>query len=247
MSDHFVNNVTNQRGYSWLLKFLNGWFFFFFVCTFMTVYQCTSNVLICIQWSTHWLCWHCFLNLHFNSHPTLYVSHGRRHMMWRPDICQNVSIDIEKTMIKNVFMGWYSMVYYLSKYCMCILFPKIMMGMISWCFYQKPESLQCRYEISITDFDFTFFSLLLVCIFPWSVFGYVFTVLLSVALQAFFFLSWDTTDLEAQFWEKTWVGIQLKRFSKPTSSGTGLSSSTEGLIEHFNPGQCWSHGGGVTC
>lgn len=125
--------------------------------------------------------------LHFNSHPTLYVSHGRRHMMWRPDICQNVSIDIEKTMIKNVFMGWYSMVYYLSKYCMCILFPKIMMGMISWCFYQKPESLQCRYEISITDFDLTFFSSLLVCIFPWSVFGYVFTVLLSVTLQAFFF------------------------------------------------------------
>lgn len=26
-----------------------------------------------------------------------------------------------------------------------------------------------------------------------------------------------------------------------------VSSTTEGLTEHFNPGQCWSHGGGVTC
>lgn len=40
---------------------------------------------------------------------------------------------------------------------MCILFPKIMTGMINWCFYQKPESLQCQYEISITLTNLTFF------------------------------------------------------------------------------------------
>lgn len=45
---------------------------------------------------------------------------------------------------------------------MCILFPKIMTGMINWCFYQKPESLQCQYEISITLTNLTFFSPLLV-------------------------------------------------------------------------------------
>lgn len=28
------------------------------------------------------------------------VSHTRRHMLWRPEICQNVSIDIVKTMIQ---------------------------------------------------------------------------------------------------------------------------------------------------
>lgn len=36
--------------------------------------------------------------MHFILHPTLCLSHVRRHMLWRPDICQN--IDIEKTMIK---------------------------------------------------------------------------------------------------------------------------------------------------
>lgn len=128
---------------------------------------------------------------------------------------------------------------------MCILFPKIMMGMISWCFYQKPESLQCRYEISITDL--IFLSLFVVGLyFPLKCIWLCFHRTAKCGAPSFFF-SWDTTNPEAHFWEKTWVEIQLKRFSKPTSSGTGLSSSTEGLIEHFNPGQCWSHGGGVTC
>lgn len=35
----------------------------------------------------------------------------------------------------------YSMVY-LSK-TVCKKFPKIMMGMICWCFYREPEYLQC--------------------------------------------------------------------------------------------------------
>lgn len=50
-------------------------------------------------------------------------------------------------------------------------------------------------------------SLLLVCIFPWSVFGYVSTVRRNVALQAF---SWDTTRVVLL--ENTWVEIQLTTF-----------------------------------
>lgn len=74
-----------------------------------------------------------------------------------------------------------------------------MMGLISWCFYQKPKSLQCQREISImlTKLTFIFFFVvglyfLLKCI--WL----CFTVLLRVALQAF---SWDTTSLEVCFWK----------------------------------------------
>lgn len=100
-------NITNQRGYS---RLVFVFFFFWFVCFFMpgqfvyahsrTVYQNTLNVLGFFSFSDlhSWLCWHCFLNMHFILHPTLCLSHVRRHMLWRPDICQN--IDIEKTMIK---------------------------------------------------------------------------------------------------------------------------------------------------
>lgn len=77
-------------------------------------------------------------------------------MLWRPDICQNVLIDIEKTMLK--MYSWDDIAWFIIfLYCVCILFPEIMMGIISWCFYQKPESLLCQFEISIMLTNFTFF------------------------------------------------------------------------------------------
>lgn len=85
---------------------------------------------------------------------------------------------------------------------MCILFTKIMMGMISWCFYQKPDSAKVNMKSqSHWLIQWFFFPLLLVCtpLSPWGVFGYVFTVLLPVALQAF---SWDLTNLEFCFWKR---------------------------------------------
>lgn len=92
---------------------------------------------------------------------------------------------------------------------MCILFPKIMMGMISWwccvffnfIFLIKSLNLcNVPYEVSImlTNFFF-FFLLLLVCTFHLKCIWFVFTVLLRVALQAF---SWDTTSLVACFWKR---------------------------------------------
>ena len=125
------------------------------------------NVLISfIQRSTLRLFWHCFLSIHFKSHPTLSLSHGRRHMLWRPDTCQNVFTDIEKT-DQIVFMGWYSMVYYLSNTVCVFYFPRSWWGWLAGVFIKMPESLRCCYEISITLTNLTFFlSSLLVRTFP---------------------------------------------------------------------------------
>lgn len=57
--------------------------------------------------------------------------------------------------IHGMIIAWFI----IFLYCVCILFPEIMMGIISWCFYQKPESLLCQFEISIMLTNFTFFSL----------------------------------------------------------------------------------------
>lgn len=77
-------------------------------------------------------------------------------MLWRPDICQNVFVDIEKTML--IMYSWDDIAWFIIfLYCVCISFPEIMMGIISWCFYQKPESLLCQFEISIMLTSFTFF------------------------------------------------------------------------------------------
>lgn len=188
-------------------------FFFFFLlyahsCNSISMYS--LNVLISfIQQSTLRLFWHCFLSIHFESHPTLSLSHGRRHMLWRPDTCQNVFTDIEKT-DQIVFMGWYSMVYYLSNTVCVFYFPRSRWGWLAGVFIKMPESLRCRYEISITLANLTFFLSLLSVRTFWSVFGYVFTVLLRVALQAF---SWDTTSLEVCFWKILGLKNYLKTFS----------------------------------
>lgn len=155
MKDQVLDNVTNQRGYSWLLKFSMPDHF----C--MHIHQQYINVL----WMFYFM--FSFSDLHsecvdivssaYNSiHIPHYVSHiGWGHMLWGPDICQNVFIDIEKTMLK--LYSWDDIAWFIILYCVCILFPEIMMGIISWCFYQKPESLLCQFEISITLTNFPFF------------------------------------------------------------------------------------------
>lgn len=102
------------------------------------------------------------------------------------------------------------------------------MGLISWCFYQKPKSLQCEHEISnmLTKLTFIFFFVvglyfLLKCI--WL----CFTVLLRVALQAF---SWDTTSLEVCFW----VELQLKTFS------LWFNAANCGKSSKYNKGFDWA-------
>lgn len=125
--DNFVNNVTNQRGYSRLNVF-QCLISFFSVCTFMNsisvYFECFDFFFSFIQWSTLWLCWHCFLSTHFNTHPTLCLSHGRRHHAvetWYMPECRYWHWENND---QNVFMGWYSMVYYLSNTVCVFYFPR---------------------------------------------------------------------------------------------------------------------------
>lgn len=105
-----------------------------------------------------------------------------------------------------------------------------MMGMIIWCFYQKPEFWQCQYVISImlTVFPLRF----LVCTFPSSVFD-CFHFTATCGNPSFL----GHSQPRGVLLEKTWVEIQLKTFTFPfdlinwetTSGGTDISSSTKRL------------------
>lgn len=205
--DHFVNIVTNQRWYSWLLVLPDQ----FFVCTFMnsicTYFDCWHFLflfflLLFLISGKHWMCWHCF-----TSHTVWLLSDGRRHMLWRPDVCQNVSIDTEKTMIKNVFMGQYSMIYYLSNTVCVFYFPRSWWGWLAGVF------IKCLNLYNVNMKLYFYFVVVVDLYSPQSVFGcFHCTALLCVsmrhALQAF---SWYTTNLGPCFWKR----LGLKYHQKP--------------------------------
>lgn len=107
---------------------------------------------------------------------------------------------------KNVFMGQYSMVYYLL-ILFVYLVSQLMMGMIRWCFI-RILNLQCLRDFNHVGFIWHFLSLCCLSVLsPWGV--YIFTVLLHVALWAF---SLDAANLEARSW-KISVELLLKCFS----------------------------------
>lgn len=154
--DHLVNIVTNQRGYSWLLKVFNAWSVF---C--MHIHEQYINVL--------WMFW--FLSFSdftllivltlFPQHIFQFTSHTVS-LTWeeayavRPDICQNVFIDIEKTMIK--MYSWDDIAWFIIFLILYVYFisQDHDVGWLSGVFYQKPESLRCQYEIPITLTNLTF-------------------------------------------------------------------------------------------
>lgn len=114
----------------------------------------------------------------------------------------------------------------------------------------------------VDKFEYFSFSLCPSVLSPWSVFGCVATVLLRVALQAFY---WDTTSrggvlLEKRrvemhwqhfLWDVTQLIVVIKKEKKNTTQHwMKLQMFQKGLTKHLKPGQCWSHGGGgggVTC
>lgn len=151
-----MNNVTNQRGYSQLLLFFSWWLIFFLCADSWTVWNCNLNVLIFLV-SDLSADWHHFFSIYFNLHPTLCLTWEDTHAV----ICQNV-FDIEET---NVFMGQYSMVYYLL-ILFVYLVSQLMMGMIRWCFYQNPESAMFKRFQSCWLYLTFSFSMLSVCTFP---------------------------------------------------------------------------------
>lgn len=125
-----MNNVTNQRGYSQLLLFFSWWLIFFLCADSWTVWNCNLNVLIFLV-SDLSVDWHHFFSIYFNLHPTLGLT-------WE-DTCRYMPKCVWHWGNKNVFMGQYSMVYYLL-ILFVYLVSQLMMGMIRWCFYQNPES-----------------------------------------------------------------------------------------------------------
>lgn len=105
---------------------------------------------------------------------------------------------------------------------------------------RKPGSLQfqCQFELSVIWGLLSVLLPFLKCIFYY--------LLYPVALKAF---SWDFT-LKGLYFEKIWAPIQMKPFpqySPLLRHQSGLSNEysklCEGFTKHFNPGQCWSHGG----
>lgn len=176
--------------------------FFFLYAHSWTVYQCTLNVLFYffIWWSALWMCWHCFLSIHFNSHPTLCLSKLEEAYAveaWYMPECLYWHWEYNA---QNVFMGLYSMVYLLCVF----VFPRSWWGWIAVFI----KSLNMKFQSCWLILP-SFLFLVLVCSFPRSVFGYVVTVLPHVAIQAF---SWDSQP-RGELLEKTWVKKQLMTFS----------------------------------
>lgn len=137
--------------------FFSSWWLIFFLCAdSWTVWNCNLNVLIFLV-SDLSADWHHFFSIYFNLHPTLCLTWEDTHAV----ICQNV-FDIEET---NVFMGQYSMVYYLL-ILFVYLVSQLMMGMIRWCFYQNPESAMFKRFQSCWLYLTFSFSMLSVCTFP---------------------------------------------------------------------------------
>lgn len=121
------------------------------------VYQCTLNVLISfIQWFYTLDC----VDIVSSTYISIHIPHCVSHMgggicceAWYMPECLYWHWENND---QNVFMGWYCMVYYLSNTVCVFYFPRSWCGMIIWCFYQKPESLRCQYEIPITLTNLTF-------------------------------------------------------------------------------------------
>lgn len=98
--DHFVNNVTNQRGYSQSFSMPDQ---FFPICTFM---NSISVYFECFDFFSSFSDLHSdCVDIVSSTYISMCIPHSVSHMrggimLWRPDICQNVIIDIGKTMIK---------------------------------------------------------------------------------------------------------------------------------------------------
>lgn len=128
---------------------------------------------------------------------------------------------------------------------MCILFPKIMMGMISWwccvffyfLFLIKILNLcNVPYEVLImlTNFFFFFFFGLY---FSPEVYLVCFHCTATCGAPSFLL---GHNQPSGMLLEKTWVQIQLKTLP--------LRFNLINCGKSTNPGQCWSQdGGGVTC
>lgn len=222
-----------------------------------TVYQCTLNVLVpFIQWSTRWLCWHCFLSVHFFSHPTLSLSHREEACAveaWYMPECLYWHWENDD---QNVFMGWYSMVYYLSNTVCVFYFPRSWWGWLAGVFIKS---------LNLCDVDMKFQSRWLFFFFFSSSFLFVVGLYISPDLYSVVFTVTATCGAPSfllghnqprgMLLENTWVEMQSTTFSLffvlffvlTQLIVVKVQSSTKGLTEHFNPGQCWSHGGGVTC
>lgn len=88
--------------------------------------------------------------------PNCLFSHGRRHMLWRPDMCQIVFIDIEKTMIKTY--SWDDIAWFIVfSGTVCILFPKIMMGWLAGVFIVSLNLCNVWNFNHVDKFEFIFF------------------------------------------------------------------------------------------
>lgn len=180
---------------------------FFLFAHSWTVYQCTLNVLI--FHSLRYTLIVLTLSLRTFQFTSCTVSHGRRHILWRPDICQNVFIDIEKNNDQNVFMWWYSMVY--LSYTVCVFcFPRSWWGWLAGVFMKS----LCNINMKIQSCWLIYLVFFLCC---WSVLPpEVYLVMFSLycyVLSPSFLLGHNQP--RGVLLEKTWVEIQLgnKNFS----------------------------------
>lgn len=177
---HCLNSLWMQQYISLL------WMFWFLSCSDL------HSTCVDVVWST------C---ISFLIPPRL-LSLGMGYMLARPKKCQNVSIDIEETMIKMYSRD--DKAWFIIFLILCMYFTsQDHDGGDLLVFLSEAWIRIDVYEISImltyltpTSFIVHLY-FLLKCI-------YVFTVLLCVALQAF---SWDRTSLDACFWKKknTWA------------------------------------------
>lgn len=147
---------------------------------------------------------------------------------------------------QNVFMGWYSMVYYLSNTVCVFYFPRSWWEWLAGVFI-KSLNLCSVYEISITLTNLTGFFFPLCC---WSVFSpEVYLVLSPLYGDMWRSKLSPGTQPELCFWKILGLKYNWGHFPFDLTKWIAVKvpSKTKGLTEHFNPGQCWSHGGGVTC
>lgn len=149
---------------------------------------------------------------------------------------------------QNVFMGWYSMVYYLFWYCVCILFPKIMMGWLAGVFIVSLNLCNVWNFNHVDKFEFIFFPPPYcrpvlspeVYFVMFSLYCYVWCSKLSLGTQQ----AWRCVFGKYFRLKYNW---KHSPFDLTQSIVVKVQCITKGLTEHFNPGQCWWLGCGVTC
>ena len=200
-----MNNVTNQRGYSWLLKFFNAWSVFFSVCTFM---NSISMYFECFDFSFSELHSDCvdIVSSYISIHIPRYVSREEASVAeaWCMPECLYWHWENND---QNVFMGWYSMVY--LSYTVCVFcFPRSWWGWLAGVFMKSLCNINMKIQ-SCWLINLVFF-FVVGLYFPLKCIWLCFHCIAMFGAPSFLL---GHNQPRGVLLEKTWVEIQLKTFS----------------------------------